>query len=54
MVSMIPALATAVIDEDDLRRALTVGKHFADLLGREGLANLDKMQESRHAARTGG
>jgi hypothetical protein len=23
-----------------------VGKHFADLLGREGLANLDKMQET--------
>ena len=46
MVSMIPALATAVVDEDDLRRALTVGKHFADLLGREGLANLDKMQET--------
>ena len=46
MVSMIPALAAAVIDEDDLRRALTVGKHFADLLGRQGLVNLDKMQET--------
>ena len=46
MVGMIPALAAAVIDEEDLRRALTVGKHFADLLARQGLANLDKMQET--------
>ena len=39
MVGMIPALAAAVIDEDDVRRALTVGKRFADLLDREGLAD---------------
>jgi hypothetical protein len=39
MVGIIPALAAAVIDEDDLQRALVVGKQFADLLGRQGLAD---------------
>jgi hypothetical protein len=37
MVAMIPGIAAAVIDEDDVHRALIVGKHFADLLGREGV-----------------
>ncbi len=46
MVGMIPALATAVIDEDDLRRALIVGKKFAGLLGREGMADPGKMRET--------
>ena len=39
MVGMIPALAAAVVDEDDLQRALVVGKQFAGLLGREGMAD---------------
>jgi hypothetical protein len=46
MVGMIPALATAVVDEDDLRRALVVGKQFAGLLGREGLADPGKIRET--------
>jgi hypothetical protein len=45
MVSMIPGLAAAVIDEEDVRRALIVGKRFADLLGREGMADPAVMQE---------
>jgi len=45
MVGMIPALAAAVIDEDDVRRALTVGKRFADLLDREGLADPDALRQ---------
>ena len=38
MVAMIPALAVAVVDQVTLDRALTVGKHFADFLDRQGLA----------------
>ena len=45
MVGMIPVLAAAVVDEDDLQRALTVGKQFADLLGREGLADPGALRE---------
>jgi len=45
MVGIIPALAAAVIEEDDLRHALVVGKQFADLLGREGLDHPDKLRE---------
>src|SRR4029077_9525502 len=33
MVGIIPALAAAVVTENDLQRALTVGKQFADFLG---------------------
>jgi len=44
MVGMIPALAAAVIDEDDLRRALAVGKQFAQLLGRQGRADLTTLR----------
>ena len=45
MVGMIPALAAAVIDEDDVRRALTVGKRFADLLDREGLSDPGSLRQ---------
>jgi hypothetical protein len=45
MVSIIPALAAIVIEEDDLRHTLMVGKQFADLLGREGLDEPDKLRE---------
>ena len=53
MVGMIPVLAAAVVHEDDLRRALVVGKQFADLLGRERLADPDAMREQRHDAPAG-
>jgi hypothetical protein len=45
MVGIIPALAAAVVEEDDIRRALIVGKQFADLLGREDLTDPDKLRE---------
>jgi hypothetical protein len=45
MVGMIPALAAAVVNEDDLRLALVVGKRFAGLLGRDGLADLGTLRE---------
>jgi hypothetical protein len=46
MVGIIPALAAAVVTEDDLQRALTVGKHFADFLGRHDLDDPDKLREA--------
>jgi hypothetical protein len=45
MVGIIPALAAAVVHENDLRRALVLGKQFADLLGREDLADTAKLRE---------
>jgi hypothetical protein len=45
MVGIIPALAAAVIHENDLQRALVLGKQFADLLGREDLADTAKLRE---------
>ncbi len=54
MVAMIPGLAVAVIGEDDVHRALIVGKQFADLLGREGLTDTAAMRDARHAARGAG
>jgi mannosylglycerate hydrolase MGH1-like protein/glycosyl hydrolase family 63 len=45
MVAMIPALAVAVVDEVTLDRSLTVGKHFADFLDRQGLSDRDKLQQ---------
>ena len=46
MVGIIPILAAAVIEENDLEHALTVGKQFADLLGREGLSDPAKLREA--------
>jgi hypothetical protein len=45
MVGIIPALAAAVVDEADLRRALIVGKHFAHLLSTDGLTDPVKLRE---------
>jgi hypothetical protein len=45
MVGIIPALAAAVIDEDDLQRAVTVGKQFADFLARHDLTDRQKLTE---------
>jgi hypothetical protein len=46
MVGIIPALAAAVITEDDLQRALTVGKQFADFLTRRDLNHPDKLSDA--------
>jgi hypothetical protein len=45
MVGIIPALAAVVIEENDLRLSLTVGKRFADFLGRRGLADRQKLSD---------
>ena len=45
MVGIIPVLAAAIVDENDLAQALTLGKRFADLLGRENLADPDLLRE---------
>ncbi len=45
MVGIIPALAAAVIHENDVQQALVLGKQFADLLGREDLADTAKLRE---------
>ncbi len=46
MVGIIPALAAVVIEENDIRQALVVGKQFASLLGAEGIADPDKLRET--------
>jgi hypothetical protein len=46
MVGIIPILAAAVIDENDLQLSLTVGKQFADFLGGRGLADQEKLNEA--------
>jgi len=45
MVGIIPALAVAVLTEDDLQRSLTLGKHFADFLVRRDMADRQKLSE---------
>jgi hypothetical protein len=45
MVGMIPVLGATVVDEDDLQRALHMGKQFADLLGREYLGDVDALRQ---------
>ena len=45
MVGIIPALAAAVLTEDDLQRALTVGKQFADFLASHDLVDRQKLTE---------
>jgi hypothetical protein len=45
MVGIIPILAAAVIDDNDLQVSLVVGKQFADFLNRRGLADRDKLSE---------
>ena len=46
MVGIIPALAAAVIEENDLKRAMVVGKQFAGLLGRDGLSDTSKLRKA--------
>jgi hypothetical protein len=45
MVGIIPALAAAVITEDDLQLSLTVSKRFAGFLDRHGLLDREKLSE---------
>jgi len=45
MVGIIPALAAAVIGENDISRSLTVGKRFAGFLDRHSLRDRDKLAE---------
>ena len=45
MVGIIPALAAVVVAEDDLQRALTVGKGFADFLASHDMADPQKLSE---------
>jgi hypothetical protein len=46
MVGIIPILAAAVIQEDDLQTALTVGKRFAEFMDRHSLADREKLTKS--------
>ena len=46
MVGVIPALAAFVLEEEDLRQSLMVGKQFADLLSAEGFDDPGKLRES--------
>jgi hypothetical protein len=46
MVGIIPALAAVVVEENDMRQALILGKQFADFLSREGLSDPDKLREA--------
>jgi hypothetical protein len=45
MVGIIPVLAVAVVDSEDLQHALTMGKQFAGLIGAESLADPAKLRE---------
>ena len=45
MVGIIPILAAAVIDENDLQTSLTAGKQFADFMARRGMADREKLNE---------
>jgi Mannosylglycerate hydrolase MGH1-like glycoside hydrolase domain len=45
MVGIIPALAAAVVGENELRLSLTVSKRFADFLDRRGLRDRAKLSE---------
>jgi hypothetical protein len=46
MVGIIPMLAAAVVNEQELNRALTVSKQFADYVGRRGLDDQQKLLET--------
>jgi hypothetical protein len=45
MVGIIPALAAAVITEDDLHMSLAAGKHFADFLIRHEMTDREKLSQ---------
>jgi hypothetical protein len=44
MVSIIPALTAAAIDEPLIERSLTLGKNFAEFIERRGLADEDRLR----------
>ena len=46
MVGVIPMMAGVVIDEDMLRRALTVSRQFADYTDRHGLHDQEKLRQA--------
>ncbi len=45
MVGIIPAMAAAVIGEDDMRQSFRLGKRFADFLVRHGMTDGQKLAE---------
>jgi hypothetical protein len=45
MVGIIPILAAAVIDDNDLQTSLVVGKQFADFMARRGMGDPEKLNE---------
>jgi hypothetical protein len=45
MVGIIPALAAAVVTEDDMRQATAMGKHFADFLARNEMMDREKLSQ---------
>jgi hypothetical protein len=45
MVGIIPVLAAAVIDDEDLQASLVEGKQFADFMNRHGLDDREKLSE---------
>ena len=45
MVGMIPMLAVAVLDQELLDRAVSLGKHFSDFLKRQGLDDPEKLRQ---------
>jgi hypothetical protein len=45
MVGMIPLLAVAVLDQELLDQAVSLGKHFADFLKRQGLDDPEKLRQ---------
>jgi len=45
MVGIIPAMAAAVITDDDLQHALTVGKRFADFMAQHDMTDREKLTE---------
>ena len=45
MVGIIPALAAAVLTEDDLHQSMAIGKHFADFLTRHEMADREKLSQ---------
>ena len=46
MVGILPLLAVAIIDEELLGKALTVGKNFATFLRRRGVTTLEQLRET--------
>jgi len=45
MVGVVPALAAAVVDSNDVQRALALNKQFADTLARKGMVDREKQTE---------